>query len=826
MINSTKVSSIKTTTPNKIFAFSITLLLAMTMLMAAAQPGLAQVGMTNPRPTQGFMSVAPELVGVDQEATVNLWIAPIPNTYAAAPYFQGYNGITVTFVKPDGSEDSFMPVDGTGQFDPGQTEATGNIYFYYAPDIAGNWSVSFTMPEQNITDSSGTVIYEACTSNTAYFRVQTDPVDAGLLNGWPWSPLPNENVFWSYPINSNNREWSQISGDWLVNGIARFTSVFGTTSNSWQPYGTAPNTAHVVWRNQLGTGGLVGGEYGSISYVTVVYQGAVITSGRAFINVPSNSVGGGGTISKFKCVDLATGDDLFVADGQISCGWHIPGNPYSQSYMDPSVVLGSSYGSTPATYLFGATYYPAAWNLYDSSTGTLMRSIANVSAAAYKLVDGTNLAYGITSDRQNLFGWDLSKVASNNWPTGIVWTSPIVQQGISPSILGLSADASTLVLTGASVGNNQYFGYSTEDGSSRWNLTLPYNAGGAFSMYGANADYFVVYDSVNVKFHCYSKTNGHLVWSSPSFEDSPWASEYTVYNSETNDDDNLYIMAPDGIMRALSLETGELVWESEPFPSTEFTNNVVPYYIGIALMGGNVYAYAGYSVGYQLDPIPRTAMMVCINATTGDTTWTLNGGVWVVSAANGYVVGWGMNDGYVYCVGKGKTATSVTAPLTVVPLGDEVLIQGFVKDMSPGAPDTPAVSDEDMSEWMDYLYMQNATLLNNPPLPDGVTVTLSVVDPNNNCYEIGTVTSDSSGLYKLTWTPEIEGEYTVYAQFDGSASYYSSYATTALSVSKPVATATPEPTQTAPDNTALLYGILVAVIIAIVIGLLALFRKR
>ena len=76
---------------------------------------------------------------------------------------------------------------------------------------------------------------------------------------------------------------------------------------------------------------------------------------------------------------------------------------------------------------------------------------------------------------------------------------------------------------------------------------------------------------------------------------------------------------------------------------------------------------------------------------------------------------------------------------------------------------------------------------------------LSVVDPNGNCYEIGTVTSDSSGLYKLTWTPEIEGEYTVYATFDGSDSYWGSYATTALSVSKPAATATPEPTQAATD---------------------------
>ena len=81
--------------------------------------------------------------------------------------------------------------------------------------MAGNWSVTFTMPAQNITDYTGTVQYSGCTSNTADFTVQTGTVKAGLLNGYPWAQLPNSNVYWSYPINSNNREWSAISGDWL-----------------------------------------------------------------------------------------------------------------------------------------------------------------------------------------------------------------------------------------------------------------------------------------------------------------------------------------------------------------------------------------------------------------------------------------------------------------------------------------------------------------------------------------------------------------------------------------------------------------------------------
>ena len=142
-------------------------------------------------------------------------IYPLPAYYVYTAYFKGFSGVTVTFIKPDGSKDTFQPIDGTGQYAAGHTQSHGQLFFFYAPDMAGNWSVSFTMPAQNITDSSGTVQYLGCTSNTAYFTVQTDPVLAGLLNGYPWAQLPNSNAYWSYPINSNNREWSAISGDWL-----------------------------------------------------------------------------------------------------------------------------------------------------------------------------------------------------------------------------------------------------------------------------------------------------------------------------------------------------------------------------------------------------------------------------------------------------------------------------------------------------------------------------------------------------------------------------------------------------------------------------------
>jgi len=77
------------------------------------------------------------------------------------------------------------------------------------------------------------------------------------------------------------------------------------------------------------------------------------------------------------------------------------------------------------------------------------------------------------------------------------------------------------------------------------------------------------------------------------------------------------------------------------------------------------------------------------------------------------------------------------------------------------------------------------------------------------------------------WTPPSEGEYKVYATFDGSESYYGSYGVTSLGVTKAPEPTTDGGTAVEPaDNTMLLYGILVAVIVAIVIGLLAFFRKR
>jgi hypothetical protein len=137
----------------------------------------------------------------------------------------------------------------------------------------------------------------------------------------------------------------------------------------------------------------------------------------------------------------------------------------------------------------------------------------------------------------------------------------------------------------------------------------------------------------------------------------------------------------------------------------------------------------------------------------------------------------------------------------------------------------PVVADANMSAWMEYVYMQ----FPRPTDVVGVDVTISVLDPNNNVYDVGTVTSDASGSFCCEFTPQVPGLYTVTATFAGSKSYWPSYAETHLKVNEaPTPTAEPTPSP-APMTDMYVTGFGAGMIIAIaVVGLLLvmMLRKR
>ncbi len=97
----------------------------------------------------------------------------------------------------------------------------------------------------------------------------------------------------------------------------------------------------------------------------------------------------------------------------------------------------------------------------------------------------------------------------------------------------------------------------------------------------------------------------------------------------------------------------------------------------------------------------------------------------------------------------------------------------------------------------------SGTVVNGESIPiAGVTVTLSAVDPNGTIQHIAAVTTDASGIYSSNWTPPIEGQYTVTANYAGNQTYSNSQTSTIITVGTAPSTSsfTPAPTQTAPNQ--------------------------
>ena len=136
-----------------------------------------------------------------------------------------------------------------------------------------------------------------------------------------------------------------------------------------------------------------------------------------------------------------------------------------------------------------------------------------------------------------------------------------------------------------------------------------------------------------------------------------------------------------------------------------------------------------------------------------------------------------------------------------------------------------------MSEQMDYLHMQNATLLNSGYTPTGVQVTLTALDPNNNTENLGTYTTDGKGNFAVLWTPPVPGKYTITATFAGTDSYWPSSSQTFIAVGPAAAPTTTTTTVVSSGVSATtLYEAIAAVIVVIIVVAIVLavlmLRKR
>jgi hypothetical protein len=300
----------------------------------------------------------------------------------------------------------------------------------------------------------------------------------------------------------------------------------------------------------------------------------------------------------------------------------------------------------------------------------------------------------------------------------------------------------------------------------------------------------------------------------------------------------LYSVGYEGRLYAYDVDTGDHLWTyTASGIGYESPYGNYPISFG-AIADGKIYLYS--TEHSPTKPLWRGSYLRCIDAYTGKELWKLLDFNQGMALADGYIVTCSNYDNIIYCIGKGQSATTVMGPDTAVPLGTPIVLKGTVMDVSPGTNDNvvtsrfpnglPAIADNDMSAWMEHVYMQQ-----NVPNADGVDVTLDAIDPNGNFVNIGTVKSDMSGLYSHMWTPEIEGKYTVIATFEGSESYGSSYAETAIGVGPATTPGGPiepdepdEPEEPVAPLITTELAIIIAAIVVAVIGVVAfwLVRKR
>jgi hypothetical protein len=656
-------------------------------------------------------------------------------------------------------------------------------------------------------------------------------VQSEQVLSWPPAALPTD--YWTRPVSPENREWWSIAGNYPWHGPATsslYEELYPDTNPYWNsdyyftPWVQAPNTAHIAWK-QLGqtAAGLIGGDEGVNSYNAERSRAGtpnIILNGRAFQSY--TKPGSGKTaVTYWMCYDIRTGELFWerpleedehapTAICYETADPAVPGTNFKSSQSASLVYIGGGrlfkYSPWTGDIDLNVSIAPLTTSTYCMNGYAL--GIQRVGSRDYRLINWTTLGSGTTLD---------SRIVSNT--TYALSSLPSFQDWNTC----LGATVSNIQESGAWIGFT-VVGYDLLTGAQLWNDTVDefyFSTGSALADHGKFA-----IDTMNGYWLAWDLRTGKLAWKSETmdypWDESGWGS-YGVQSAY-----GLIYWSAYTALYAFDWETGEIAWKFQ-YASVPYET---PYDGYVSFRGypivadGKIYAYNDEHS--PTSPITRGWSIFCINVTTGKALWNITGGIRPYAVADGYLAGASMYDGYMYVFGKGKSATTIEAPKTVITQGQSVVITGTVLDQSPAQPGTPCVSEDSMSTQMEYLHMQRPIdgIWHNVTM-SGVPVSLDTVDPNSNYVHIGDVTTEAySGTFGFTWEPEVPGQYTVTATFMGDGSYGSSFATTYVSVGEaPPATAAPEQ-PVIPDYTLAIVGVGIAMILAVAIVGVLILRKR
>jgi len=860
---------------------SLLLLFAMVISLVAFPSATAQ-GTEKMYP---YIYAVPNPVGINQEVLLHVGVKhPLANTY------EGWLDLSVKITRPDGVVETLSGI---------RTDATGGTGRVYVPTMAGNYTLQTHFPQQTLPTTTTRPFYTPAgtTMLAADSDILTLVVTEEPITYYPGVPLPTE--YWTRPIDAQAREWNVIAGSWLgrvyyAMGDRRDPQF--VTGNDDAPETAHILWAEQHTQGGLVGGEALDGHSFEIGDAYEgKFQMRVIIAGKLYFN----KYAGPENWDEIVCMDLHTGDvlwsrvltnengtevissagfggttiigqlmywDTYDFHGVFDYLWAINGGNWDAfdaftgdwvyrmegvpSYSGPGIVRGS-HGEILLYNVNTAAGYMTLWNSSNIPSLRAVPAYATMSWGQWepqgKVVNATgpdgvlDASYmPFTSPETPLglngYSWNVSI------PTGLPGSVREVFAlgkvvGSSYNSTHVSSWGINLNETNGAIGSQLF--KTTVAAPSEWNtgnLTIAYQAG------TANEKVFVYFAIQTTNYYGFSAETGDYLWKTPISEtylnffgwtemgERPVIAAY----------DKLFSTGVSGTVYCYDLLTGELLWTYDavdPYNEILWSNNW--WLFDLFVTDGKI--YYGTLEHSPIDPRPRGGPFICLNVTTGEVIFradglfrqTLWGGLGIIG--DSIIATQDTYDQRIYAIGKGPSATTVSAAPKVSVNGDSVLVEGMVTDISPGTDDfalkkrfpngVPAVSDENMSDWMLYVYKQ----FPRPADAVGVEVIVSVLDPNTNCYEVARATSDASGFFHASFIPEVPGEYTIYASFEGSGAYYASQAETAINVEEaPLPTLAPTPTP-APMTDTYVMGFGIAMVIAIVvIGLviILMLRKR
>jgi hypothetical protein len=827
--------------------------------------------------TFAFVQAVPNPVGVGQSDHIYMFLDKVISGALLSNNIRFHN-YTLTITTPNGTV--------TTQIFPVVSDPTSNQGYSFTPDQVGTYILNFTFPGQtyNWTGASANDIYLPSSASTT-LTVQQEQIAT-----YPTTPLPTQywtrpiygqNPNW-YTISSN---WLG-SGAPGYAGLG----FGGNDEGTWPGDAVGPQTGHIMWTKPLQSGGVVGGNnfviQGDTFFEGSAYQqrfvNPIIIDGKLYYKEPFSF--SGPSSGPTDCVDLRTGKLIWSRTDvpSLSFGYIYDVQDPNQHGVYPPILFATTGGG------FGGG--GTSWRAFDADTGNPLFNVSSIPSGSEVLgVNGEILIYVLTNKGTSANpSYYLSQWNSSNLWYG-QYSGASTSPSIVPPITN-AGDARMYDWNVSAPDLNTVKSFTTvgalfNDMILCYNGTLPSQGGGFLgTASSAPYTYFAInlnaskgaigkmlwsktynppasnasvleggLDPVNrvfieeyretAQFVGYSLDTGQYLWGPTAGQAALdyYGSPGSGTLADTIAYGKLYSSAYAGILYCYDTKNGSLLWTYGNGGAGNSTNSgfeVPGNYPTFVNAIGNGIVYLVTTEHTPETPIYKGALARAVNATDGTEIWTLSDytGEFVAQSfamADGYATFFNGYDNQIYSVGQGPSATTIQAPLTAVTAGDTVVIQGTVMDIAVGTKQdqqaadfpngVPCVSDASMCAWMGYVYQQQPC----PTNATGVTVSIDAIDPNNNLIHIGTVTSETTGLFHYAWkTPDVPGEYAVTATFVGSQGYWPSYAQTAMYVEE-VPPATPPPQYPVPvDCTMAIIGATVVLLIAIAIVGILILRKK